>query len=99
MSRTIIITAGTSAKSQGLAKSYPNDHVIFADSSPVPKPLLASGKFIQLPAVSTPHFIHELLKACLDQNASLLVLQSEAEVAVITPQKLLFEEYNIEIVC
>jgi len=99
MNKTIIITAGTSAQSQALAKSYPNDHIVFADSLPVPKPLLDSGRFVQLPAITAHHFIHELLKVCLDQDASLLVIQSEAEVAIIAPQKLLFEEYNIEIKC
>ena len=99
MNNTVIITSGTSAKAQSLAKSYPNDEIIFADSLPVPKPLLDSGKFIQLPAISAPHFIHELLKACLDKNANILALQTDAEIKLIIPQKLLFEEYNIEIIC
>jgi len=96
---TIIITQGTSAAAQKRAKDYPIDQVFFADSVPVPKPLLNSGKFIQLPPVSAPTFIHELLKACLDKNASILLLLSEYEIELVLPEKFLFEEYNIEVIC
>jgi len=99
MSRTIIITNGTSANAQRVAKTYSDDHIVFADSLPVPKPFLDSGKFIQIPPVSSPHFLHELLKACLNQHADLLILQSPEEIKSVLPQKLLFEEYNIEIIC
>ena len=96
---TIIITQGTSAGAQKRAKDYPIDHVFFADSVPVPKPLLNSGKFIQLPPISAQTFIHELLKACLDKNASTLLLLSESEIELVLPEKFLFEEYDIEVIC
>jgi len=96
---TIIITQGMSAAAQKRAKAYLTDQVIFADSAPVPKPLLNLGKYIQLPPVTAPIFIHELLKACLDRNASILLLLSESEIELILPEKFLFEEYNIEVIC
>lgn len=99
MNRTIIITTGTSAKAQSKAKLYSEDRVVFADSTPIPKPLLDSGRFIQIESVSSPHFIHDLLKACLNQSADLLVLMEEREVQLVLPERILFEEYNIEIVC
>ena len=99
MNRTVIITSGTSAEAQKLAKQYANDQVFFADSMPVPLPFLNSGKFIQLPNLSAPHFIHELLKACLNQSADLLVILSAEEIQMVSPEKILFEEYNIKVVC
>lgn len=99
LSNIIIITQGTSAGAQKRAKDYPVDQVFFADSVPVPKPLLNSGRFIQLPPVSAQTFIHELLKACLDKNASTLLLLSEAEIELVLPEKFLFEEYDIEVIC
>jgi len=99
MNRTVIITTGTRTKAQNIAKQYQDDRVVFADSMPVPTPLLNSGKFIQLPSLSAPHFIHELLKACLNHSADLVVLLSEEEIQLVLPQKILFEEYNIDIIC
>lgn len=99
MNRTVIITTGTSTKAQSIARQYIDYRVVFADSMPVPKPLLNSGKFLQLPLPTAPHFIHELLKACLNHSAELLVLLSAEEIQRVLPQKVLFEEYNIEIVC
>ncbi len=96
---TIIITQGTSAAAQKRAKEYSASNVFFADSVPVPKPLLSSGKFIQLPPVSAQTFIHELLKACLDKNANTLMLLSESEIEIVLPEKFLFEEYDIEVIC
>lgn len=95
----IIITQGTSAAAQKRAKDYPIDEVYFADSVSVPKPLLNSGKFIQLPPVAAHTFIHELLKACLDKNANTLLLLSESEIELVLPEKFLFEEYDIEVIC
>jgi len=99
MNKTVIITGGTSAEAQIRAKQYTSNRVVFADSMPVPSPLIASGKFVQIPAIDAPHYIHELLKACLDNDASVLVLLQKEEIQLVTPQSLLFEEYNIEIVC
>jgi len=99
MIKTVIITGGTSIDAQVKARNYTGHRVVFADSLPVPSPLIASGKFVQIPPIDAPHYIHELLKACLDQDANLLVLLHKEEIALVTPQSLLFEEYNIEIVC
>ena len=94
---TVIITAGTSSQSQSLARNYEQHNVVFADFQPIPSPLLSSGRFVQLPEVKAPHFIHELLKVCLDRDASILVLQTAEEVEILAGQELLFEEYNIEV--
>lgn len=94
---TVIITKGTSAQAQIAAKNYPASRVIFADTSSVPDVLVKAGKYIQLPALNSVSFIHELLKVCLDQEASVLVLLSDDEKALIEPQKLLFEEFNIQL--
>src|SRR5690606_34372816 len=95
----IIITQGISAMAQKRAKEYESDRVIFADWAPIPTPLLNSGKYLQLPPFSAPTFIHELLKACLDTQADTLLLISEAEIELVLPEKFLFEEYNIELIC
>lgn len=96
--KTVIITAGTSSKSQSLARNYEQHNVVFADFQPIPSPMLSSGRFVQLPDVNAPYFIHELLKICLDRDASILVLQTPEEVKTLAGQELLFEEYNIEVV-
>jgi len=95
---TVIITAGTSSRSQSLARNYEQYNVVFADYNPIPSPLLSSGRFVQLPDVKSAHFIHELLKVCLDHDASKLILQSPEEVQTLAGQELLFDEYNIEVV-
>jgi hypothetical protein len=97
--QTVIITAGTSARSQSLARNYEQYHVVFADYMPIPSPMLSSGRFVQLPDVKAAHFIHELLKVCLDREAAMLVLQTPEEAEALAGQQLLFEEYNIEVVC
>lgn len=97
MEATVIITEGTSTLAQNSAKNYPGAFVIFADSNPVPEVLVKMGKFIQLPAITSPSFIHELLKVCLDHGASRLILLSDQERALVGPQKQLFEEFNIQL--
>ena len=98
MKRTIIITAGTGAEAQSNAKNYPDARIIFADSRPVPEVLVKMGKYVQLPDPESPAFIHELLKCCLDHGADTIVLLSEREQALLQPQKLLFEEYSIQLI-
>ena len=99
INKTVIITAGTSSRSQSPARAYQQHNVIFADFLPIPSPLLSSGRFVQLPDVGAAHFIHELLKVCLDREADILVVQSPEEAKVLAGQELLFEEYNIEVIC
>lgn len=98
MKKTIIITEGTSAKAQEQTRKYPDAEIIFADSRPVPALLIKMGKYIQLPAPEASTFIHELLKSCLDHNATALVLLSEEERRTVEPQKMLFEEFNIQLI-
>lgn len=98
MKKTVIITKGISADAQSHAKAYPEANIIFADSNPVPEVLVKMGKYIQLPNPSSSSFIHILLKYCLDYNADILVLLSPRELEIISSQKQLFEEYNIQLI-
>lgn len=98
MKETVIITKGMSAQAQSHGKTYPDANIIFADSDPVPEVLVNMGKYIQLPDPTSTSFIHILLKYCLDYNASTLVLLSPQELAVVSSQKQLFEEYNIQLI-
>lgn len=98
LEKTVIITKGISAEAQSHAKEYSDATIIFADSAPVPAVLVNMGKYIQLPDPSSASFIHILLKYCLDYNADILVLLSSQEWEVVSPQKQLFEEYNIQLI-
>lgn len=93
---TVIITSGTSAEAQVTARKYPDARIVFADYS-VPEVLVKSGKYVQLPSINSASFIHVLLKICLDHHASVLILLSDEEKSLVEPQKLLFEEFNIQL--
>src|SRR5690606_12983397 len=91
----ILLTGGMSAFVQRVAKLFPDDHLIFADSHPIPAPLLQSGIYWAIPSPSKSSFAHEILKLCLDHNINIMVPFRKEELMPMAESKLLFEEYGI----
>lgn len=91
----ILLTGGMSAFSQRVAKLFPDDKLVFADSHPIPSPFLQSGKYAAIPPPSKASFAHEILKLCLDHDITMVVLLRKEELIPMAESKLLFAEYGI----
>lgn len=93
-----LITGATTARAQQLARSLDPRVVKMADYTPVPEPLLKSGKFIQLASPEKDIYVHELLKVCLDVQAAYLHVVRPDEAGLLQGHEKLFEEYGIQII-
>jgi len=69
--------------------------VRFGSADDVPRVLLQTGNYIQLPEVGTAAFEHELLRACLDNHIDAVVPLGEKEVDALAGVQQLFAEYGI----
>lgn len=94
MTRTLI-TSGTSAFSQRVAKLFLDENLLFADSSPIPAPFINSGKYIPIPLPDKASFVHEVLKVCLDHSITKLLPLKEGELMPLAESSALFAEYGI----
>src|SRR5690606_15912141 len=94
--QNLLITFGTSALAQRLSTLLQNDYVIhFATSAEIP--LFLNAKFRSIPKGDNPTYAHELLKICLDQQIHILLPIGLLEIRAIAEAKVLFEEYNIQV--
>lgn len=94
--QNLLITFGTRALAQRLSNLLKNDFTIhFATSEEVP--VFLNSKFMVIPVGSNPTYAHELLKICLDQQIQILLPIGLSEVKAIAEAKVLFEEYNIQV--
>lgn len=91
----VLITAGTSALSQRVAKLVVDGQLFFADSQPIPTLFLQTGKYKSIPAADKSSYVHEVLKVCLDLGIDTLIPLGKDELAPLANSKLLFEEYGI----
>ncbi len=96
MERTLI-TSGTSAFSQRVAKLFPEEDLFFGDSRPIPAPFIKSGRYIPIPSPEKASFVHEILKVCLDHSITKLLPLNEEELMPLAKNNALFEEYGITI--
>lgn len=96
----LLITQGTAPFAQRVAKHLHQDlgaQVCFASADPIPQVLLDTGHYQQIPAAGHPTFAHEMLKLVLDQEATHLLPLGMEEVVVLAASKLLFNEYDIQV--
>lgn len=95
---TILVTEGTSASTQRLAKQLlALWSVHFASADSVPQVLLRTHKYHQLPAITSDVFIHELLKLSLDLEVGYILPLHPDEKRVLHHSIQLFKEYGVEI--
>ena len=94
--QNLLITFGTRALGQRLSTLLKSNYRIhFATSEEVP--VFLNSKFSSIPLGTDPTFAHELLKICLDQQIHLLLPIGLAEIRAIAEAKVLFEEYDIQV--
>lgn len=91
----VLITSGTSAFSQRVAKMLPNCRHFFADSSAIPAPLLNTGKYKSIPNAEKNTYVHEVLKVCLDLAIDMLIPLGKDEILPLANSEMLFTEYGV----
>lgn len=92
-----LITAGTDAAAFRLARLLNDRNIVFASTEEISN--ITDKRFIKIPSVNSASFIHELLKLCLDLGIEEVYPLNKDEIIELSQSKLLFEEYNIKIIC
>src|SRR5690554_4317281 len=93
----LLITQGLSPFAQRVSKCFEDTKVIFASGDPIPEVLLKNGKYRQIPAVTHPSFVHELLKCALDVQATQVLPLGREEVFALSSVRPLFDEYGVQL--
>ncbi|QNL48516.1 hypothetical protein H8S90_17215 [Olivibacter sp. SDN3] len=97
--KNVLITGGTEFFAQRVARGLNEQFkVIFGDSKAIPKILLESGRYIDLPLTSRISFNHELLSSALDHNVDIIIPLRKREIVQLSACKDLFHEYDITLV-
>lgn len=92
-----LITGGKSAQALKLLKAFTGDQVILADYGDIPSFVSAQYQMIDLGPRNDDTIAHNLLNACLDQEADRLLPIYSFELEAIVKSSVLFEEFNIHI--
>ncbi|MBM3401084.1 MAG: hypothetical protein FJY21_01995 [Bacteroidetes bacterium] len=91
----ILITAASSANVFKLQRLLYHSEVFFAEQKKMP---FIPGKiFIQIPEASSPVFISQLIKICLDYKINEIHPLKSAEIIELSKAIELFSEYGISI--
>jgi len=98
MQDKVLITQGMRPFAQRVAKLLPVTYTpLFGSAEDVPDVLITQGKFLRIPPVNTPVFIHEVLKKCLDKEISAVIPLGIEELYPMAEARPLFSEYGIDI--
>jgi hypothetical protein len=92
----ILITGGKSATTLKLLKAYQGDEIVLADYGDIPSFSSANYKFITLGEVNDA-IAHNILNICLDYGIDAILPVHEFEINPIAKAKVLFEEFNIQV--
>lgn len=92
-----LITSGSDAAAFRLARYLNNREIVFASNEDISN--ITDKRFIKIPSANSATFTHELLKMCLDLGITEVFPLNKNELIELSQSKLLFEEYNINIVC
>ena len=92
----VLITAGLSPQAHRLQRILNAKEVIFADGSPLPQ--IPGTHSITLPHFNSPSFIHEILKAALDNDIQTIYSLKRGEVLELSKARALFAEYNVNLI-
>lgn len=99
--KRILLTCGTESFTQRVSSAFkqadPEISLFFASSEEFPEVLKNTGKYFSLPAVDSDVFVHELLKLCLYLEIDYLIPLDSREVENLNKQRILFEEYGMEV--
>lgn len=91
----ILITAASSANAFKLQRLLYHSEVFFAEQKEMP--FIPGKKFIQIPEVSSPVFISQLIKICLDYKITEIYPLRITEIIELSKANELFIEYGISI--
>jgi hypothetical protein len=92
----ILITGGKSATTLKLLKAFEGNEIVLADYGEIPAFSSASYKFITLGEVNDA-IAHNILNTCLDYGIDMILPVHEFEINPIAKSKVLFEEFNIQV--
>lgn len=97
--KNVLVTGGTNFFAQRIARRLGEQFkVVFADAKPIPKILLQSGKYVDLPLSSSSSFNHELLSLALDHSIDMVIPLRKEEIIQLSTCKDLFREYGITLI-
>jgi hypothetical protein len=92
-----LITGGKSAQALKLLKAFSGDQVILGDYGDMPAFVSAQYQQADLGPRNDDTIAHNLLNACLDQEADRLLPIYDFELEAVIKSAVLFEEFNIHV--
>lgn len=92
-----LITGGKSSQALKLLKAFTGDQVLLADYGDAPAFSSAQYHFVSLGERNEETTAHNLLNACLDQDAERLLPLYTFELEAVVKSAVLFEEFNIHV--
>ena len=92
---SVLITAGLHQEAYRLQRIINLQDVFFADETELP--YIPGIKSFVLPHYHSVSFIHEILKACLDNDIYMIYPLKMGEIVELSGARLLFSEYNIKV--
>lgn len=92
-----LITGGKSAQALKLLKAFSGDQVILGDYGDMPSFVSVQYQLMDLGPRNDDTIAHNLLNACLDQEADRLLPIYSFELEAVIKSSVLFEEFNIHI--
>jgi hypothetical protein len=92
-----LITGGKSAQALKLLKAFSGDQVILGDYGDMPAIVSAQYQLVDLGPRNDDTIAHNLLNACLDQEADRLLPIYDFELEAVIKSAVLFEEFNIHV--
>jgi hypothetical protein len=92
-----LITGGKSSQALKLLKAFSGSQVLLADYGDAPAFSSAQYQFVSLGDRNEDTTAHNLLNACLDQEAQRLLPLYTFELEAVVKSAVLFEEFNIHV--
>jgi len=92
----ILITGGKSAAALKLLKAFAGHEIVLADYGDIPSFPSANYSFITLGEVNDA-IAHNILNICLDYGIEMVLPLHEFEINHIAKSKVLFQEFNIQV--
>ena len=93
----ILITGGKSVQALKLVNAFTEDTIVLADYGDMPSFPSAKYFMASLGERNDDIIAHNLLSHCLDHGTDAVLPLHDFEIADITKSKVLFEEFNIQV--
>ena len=94
----VFITGGKSALALKMAKAFGSHQIVLADYGEMPNFLSSAYTFISLGEKNGDTIAHSLLNYCLNEEVDLILPLHTFEIVAMAKAKVLFAEFNIEII-